>query len=273
MTLTLSSFDSFVHVEGDLSHRVYGIGSSREPAIILMHELPGLTQPVINLAERLVAREFRVYVPWLFGPLMRRRPLCNWRALCVSREFANLKGNVSAPVADWLRSLARRISSMHQGRPGGAIGMCLTGGYALSLVLEPCVRAAVASQPAIPLKIFYVCTGFGSGSWTRELSVSTTELDLARQRLTDGRSHLLALRFRADRICPGARIDFLRQTFPSGLETHEIGVDNWRQRNITRPHAVLTEEYDKAQYASSDHPTRFALDRVVSFLSQHLRGV
>ena len=149
--------------------------------------------------------------------------------------------------------------------------MCLTGGFAISLVLESCVKAAVASQPAIPLKLWYIGTGFGAGPWMRALNVSSIELDQARKRLVEGESQVLAFRFRADRVCPGERFNFLRQTFPFGLETHEIGADTWWERNIARPHAVLTEEYDKAPNAEADHLTRWALDRVVSFLSQHLR--
>ena len=37
------------------------------------------------------------------------------------------------------------------GRGVGAIGMCFTGNFALSLMLEPVVRAPVLSQPSLPL--------------------------------------------------------------------------------------------------------------------------
>ena len=51
----------------------------------------------------------------------------------------------------WLRALAR-LAHAECGGPGvGAIGMCFTGNFALSLMLEPAVRAPVLSQPSLPL--------------------------------------------------------------------------------------------------------------------------
>src|SRR5213594_1813963 len=71
---------------------------------------------------------------------------------CVSAEFRALAANQSSPVTQWLRALARQA---HQecGGPGvGAIGMCFTGNFALSMMLESTMLAPVLSQPALPLK-------------------------------------------------------------------------------------------------------------------------
>ena len=68
------------------------------------------------------------------------------------RESCAFAANASSPVTQWLRALARQA---HQecGGPGvGAIGMCFTGNFALSMMLESAMLAPVLSQPALPLK-------------------------------------------------------------------------------------------------------------------------
>jgi dienelactone hydrolase len=56
---------------------------------------------------------------------------------CVSAEFRAFAANASSPVTQWLRGLAR-VAHGERGGPGvGAIGMCFTGNFALSMMLEP----------------------------------------------------------------------------------------------------------------------------------------
>src|ERR1019366_5726423 len=98
---------------------------------------------------------FHVYAPILFGEPdagNAEEPPSAMRivSLCISREFTILRANRSSPVTDWLRALAR-LAHDECGGPGvGAIGMCLTGGFALSMALDPIVLAAVLAQPGLP---------------------------------------------------------------------------------------------------------------------------
>jgi dienelactone hydrolase len=161
------------------------------------------------------------------------------------------------------------MSKEHSNRRVGAIGMCVTGAFALPLVLDPWVAAPVASQPAVPFSWTYALTGLGKGAWAGELNVHDDELAAAARRLETDDLTLLAFRFKADRICPSEKIERLRAACGARLESHEYETSWWR--SIVRPpHAVLTEEYDKAEAAGPQHPTRQAFARLVSFLHAHL---
>jgi hypothetical protein len=66
------------------------------------------------------------------------------------KEFSLFSTNKSSPIVDWLKALCRDITA-HRAFPGvGVIGMSLTGNFALSLIADDSVLAAVASQPALP---------------------------------------------------------------------------------------------------------------------------
>ena len=118
-----------------IDHPVFFAGKG--PAILLMHELPGLAQPCVDFAMRLIAADFEVFMPQLIGPLLRYEPWRNVARLCISAEFARLRAGEAAPIADWLRDLARRISIERNQARIGAIGMCLTGAFVIPLLLEP----------------------------------------------------------------------------------------------------------------------------------------
>jgi dienelactone hydrolase len=69
----------------------------------------------------------------------------------VSAEFRALSSKQSSPVTRWLRSLARFAHGECGGLGVGAIGMCFTGNFALTMMLEPSMLAPVLSQPSLPL--------------------------------------------------------------------------------------------------------------------------
>ena len=79
-----------------------------------------------------------------------RSQRCGVFCRSVSREFTLLAANKSSPVTDWLRALARLAHQECGGRGVGAIGMCVTGGFALSMALDPVVLAPVLAQPGLP---------------------------------------------------------------------------------------------------------------------------
>lgn len=246
-----------------VTHDVYTHGDG--PPVILMHELPGLNLHTFAFGRRLAAHGFRVALPHLFGQMEPEattgHSLANLRSLCVSREFGRLAAGVSAPVVDWLRGLARALSAEQGGGRVGAVGMCLTGAFAIPLILEPSVTAAVVSQPSIP---------WGLGHRARQLNVADDDVRGAADCLRRARRTLLALRFQQDRICQPEKFDRLRMEFGDQLQAHEFDFSGGWRRFFTRPHSVLTAEYDRAVEAGPNHPTREALRLLVAFLSQHL---
>jgi hypothetical protein len=108
---------------------------------------------MITFAQQLLQAGYTVYLPSLFGrpgqPASTGAVLRSTLRVCVSREFAILADRTS-PVVTWLRALA---AAAHRecGGPGvGTIGMCVTGGFALTMAVDPAVLAPVVSQPGLP---------------------------------------------------------------------------------------------------------------------------
>src|SRR5688572_24787211 len=142
-TLTLEGATKPVYVAGE------------GPAVIVMTEMPGISPHVARFARWVRDAGFTVYMPSLFGrdgavPGAEEGAAVFQRA-CISAEFRAMAANQSSPVTQWLRALAR-LAHQECGGPGvGAIGMCFTGNFALTMMLEPAVLAPVLSQPSLPL--------------------------------------------------------------------------------------------------------------------------
>ena len=127
------------------------------PAVIVMTEMPGISPQVARFARWIRDAGFTVWMPNLFGspgrPLSSLYTACSIAKACVSAEFRAFAANASSPVTQWLRALAAHAHPLCGGKGVGAIGMCFTGNFALSMMLEPAVRAPVLSQPSLPLTI------------------------------------------------------------------------------------------------------------------------
>ncbi|MEZ5288221.1 MAG: dienelactone hydrolase family protein [Vicinamibacterales bacterium] len=249
--------------EAAISHLVYHRGDG--PAVLILHELPGLSPAALRFGRRLADRGFHCYLPLLFGEPGQHQSMASYRRLCISREFARLQSGVSAPIVDWLRRLAADISSRHGGASIGAIGMCLTGAFAIPLVLERCVTAPVVAQPGIPFSFTFSAVGMGRGAWMSQLNIADADLEEAAVRArTDGIT-LMATRFRRDRVCPAARIDRVAQAFGDHMVRRELDGGS----ALRPPHATLTEEYERAPDAPT-HPTRVLFEELVAFLHARL---
>src|SRR5512138_32599 len=129
--------------------------AGRGPAVIVMTEMPGISPHVARFARWVRDAGFTVYMPSLFGrdgavPGAEEGAAIFQRA-CVSAEFRALASNESSPVTKWLRSLARFAHGECGGAGVGAIGMCFTGNFALTMMLEPSMLAPVLSQRSLPL--------------------------------------------------------------------------------------------------------------------------
>lgn len=261
-----SGFKSFEFSAGGYTHRVYSKGQGSK--LVLMHELPGLTEPVVKFAERLIDQGFEVFIPHLFGKLMSPASTRNLLRLCISKEFGRLKSGVSAPVVDWLRELTRYMEPTGK-KPVGVIGMCVTGAFVIPLILETSVRAGVVSQPAIPFSIPYKLTGIGQGAWMQELNIADADLNSAALHAQKHGKLILVQRFNEDRLCPHARVERIALSFGESATLHEYPSP---MPPVSHPHALLTEEYEAAVEDDND-PTRIAFKRVVEFFHTHLTGL
>ena len=125
------------------------------PAVIVMSEMPGISPQVGRFSRWVRDAGFTVYMPSLFGrdgavPGVEEGT-ATFRRACASAEFRAFASGESSPVTAWLRALAR-LAHAECGGPGvGAIGMCFTGNFALTMMLEPSMLALVLSQPSLPL--------------------------------------------------------------------------------------------------------------------------
>src|SRR5690349_4604632 len=179
----------------DVAKRVYVAGSG--PAVIVMTEMPGISPHVARFARWVRDAGFTVYMPSLFGrdgavPDADEGAAIFQRA-CMSAEFRAMAGNVSSPVTQWLRALARLVHGECGGPGVGAIGMCFTGNFALTMMLDSALIAPVLAQPALPLN--------DPGG----LEISPEELSQVRSRLDREGLKVVGLRFRDDPLCTAAR--------------------------------------------------------------------
>jgi dienelactone hydrolase len=227
-----------------------------------MSEIPGITPQVAAFAQRVVEAGYSVFMPLLFGEPMRHATAgYALRVIvksCVSKEFRVLAANESSPIVDWLRALARQAHAECGGRGVGAIGMCLTGNFALAMMLDAPVLAPVLSQPSLPFAI--------GRSRRSGLHASAEELQAAHEKIDNHGARILGLRFIQDPMCPGERFARLRSEFGAAFEAIEID-EKYANPGFSKPaHSVLTHHLiDEA-----GQPTREALDRTLAFLKEQL---
>ncbi|MGP4032700.1 dienelactone hydrolase family protein [Pseudarthrobacter sp. 1C304] len=257
---TLEGFTESDFSHGGIRHQVYRAGAG--PAVVLIHEVPGIHPGVLDLARRLITRGYTVYLPSMFG---KPGEAAGGRAIaksiariCISREFSVL-ANRSSPATSWLRALA---ASAHRecGGPGvGAIGMCMTGSFALAMALETAVLAPVMSQPALPAGL--------TARRRAAVGLDAAELAQVKARANQG-LRLLGLRFSNDRACPAERFATMRREFGGQFESIEIDSSPGNPFGIAQSaHCVLTVDL----VDTPGHPTRAALDRTIEFIGERLR--
>ena len=251
--ITLDGVTKVVHVAGS------------GPAVIVMTEMPGISPHVARFSRWVRDAGFTVYMPSLFGrdgavPNVEEGAAIFQRA-CVSAEFRAFAANDSSPVTQWLRSLAR-LAHGECGGPGvGAIGMCFTGNFALTMMLEPSMLAAVLSQPALPLDD------------PAGVDITPDELAAVRDRLDREDLTVMAYRFKGDRFCRAQRFAaysealgerFIGRVLPDSA-AHPDPPPFFKDV-VRSPHSVVTAHLiDEA-----GQPTIAARDENLSFFARRL---
>jgi dienelactone hydrolase len=238
-------------------HDVYRLGSG--PAVIVIHEIPGITPLVAEFGRKVAARNMTAVLPDLFGTPGKAPSgsyiVSSLLRACVSREFTMLATNKTSPVTQWLRALAAVEHARCGGNGVGAVGMCLTGGFALAMMVDPVVVAPVLSQPSLPFPI--------DKKHRAAVGISTADLEVVKQRVTDG-ACVIGLRFTGDKAAPPERFATLRRELGDGFIGVEIDSSEqnpWGYRKGA--HSVLTEDYSD----DVGSPTREALDQVLEFFA------
>ena len=234
------------------------------PGVLVMPEMPGITPEVAGFAKRVADAGFHVALVDLFGtpgrPLSPGYLLSSIARACISKEFSALASHRSSPVTEWLRVLARDLHERCGGPGVGAIGMCFTGNFALALMMEPALLAPVLSQPSLP---------FGLGAERRRALHITPEcLAEVKRRSKEEGVGVLGLRFTHDPLCPGERFETLRGELGEGFEGIEIDSSKGNPHGIAASaHSVVTNDLVDEE----GHPTREALDRVMTLFEERLR--
>jgi dienelactone hydrolase len=239
--------------------------SGRGPAVIVMAEMPGISPHVARFSRWVREAGFTVYMPSLFGRdgafPTAEEGLAVMKRACVSAEFRAMTGNETSPVTVWLRALAR-LAHEECGGPGvGAIGMCFTGNFALTMMLEPSMLAPVLSQPSLPLND------------PAALEIAPDDLNAVRQRLERDDLTVLAYRFAGDRFCTAERFRayaaalgdrFVPRVLPDSAANPRT--TPFFEKVVASPHSVVTAHLIDEE----GQPTLAARDEIIAFFSQRL---
>ncbi|WP_394840816.1 dienelactone hydrolase family protein [Pendulispora brunnea] len=258
--------DDFEHrhvtLEG-IAKTVHRMGTG--PAVIVMTEMPGISPHVARFSRWVRDAGFTVYMPSLFGrdgavPGAKEGAEV-FRRACVSAEFRAFAANESSPATRWLRALAR-LAHEECGGPGvGAIGMCFTGNFALSMMLERSMLAPVLCQPALPLDD------------PAGVEIAPGELEIVRERLERENLTVLAYRFEGDRFCTAQRFAayagalgkrFVGRVLPDSAANTDVAP--FFAQHVGCPHSVVTAHLiDEA-----GQPTLAARDEILAFFARRL---
>jgi dienelactone hydrolase len=233
------------------------------PAVLVLHEVYGVTPTLMRLCRWIHGGGLRVYVPVMFGrpdasnpeTISVRRQL----ALCVSREFTLFATRRPSPVTNWLRELAHVAHEECGGTGVGVIGLCLTGGFGLAMSVDPVVMAPVMGEPSLPA--------------FRPAALEVSEADLAHicaRTQSPEEFCVRGYRFVSDTLSPTARFEMLRRVLGNAFVYREFrdedGNPGGSRAQGKPPHSVFTGDLVDEPGA----PTRQAVDEVIHFFRERL---
>lgn len=252
-SITLDGVTRTVHVGG--------VG----PAVIVMAEMPGISPDVARFARWVREAGLTVYLPSLFGRdgayPEAEAGLEVFKRACVSAEFRAFGAGTSSPVAVWLRALAAQAHRECGGLGVGALGMCFTGNFALTMMLEPAMLAPVLCQPSLPLD--------DPGG----LEISPGELAAVRERLDRDDLVVRAYRFDGDRFCTERRFAAYAAALGPRFQPRVLPAaaanpapPPFFSQVVGCPHSVVTAHLIDAD----GEPTAAARDEIIAFLANRL---
>lgn len=238
---------------------VYRAGEG--PGVVVISEIPGITPYVADFARRVIEAGFTVAMPDIIGkagkPSSQAYQARSGIEACISRMFNVWAANKSSPIITWLRALARDLHAQCGGAGVGAIGMCLTGNFALAMAVDDELMAPVLSQPSLPFNPLE----------RNGLHITPSDLARVKQRVADDGLEVLGLRFAGDPMCPGGRFDRLQEELGDGFIRVEIPNASRNPRGgPIPPHSVVTTDcIDRP-----GEPTHEALERVLQLFRDKL---
>ena len=226
--MSIPGWDHSAFTHDGVTHATYRKGSG--PAVVVVHEIPGITPKVLEFAERVVAQGFTVVMPLLVGEVGRKPSgsyiASSMRKICISREFTTMALHKTSPIISWLRALARQMHSEVGGVGVGAVGMCFSGGFALGMMVDDIMVAPVLSQPSMPFAV--------GTNRSADLNLSPSDEARIVERAQAG-CQVLGLRFTGDKLV-GTRFDSLRELLGDAFVAVEF------ESTTKQDHSVLTEQ-------------------------------
>ena len=242
-------------VEGFTEDTFTALGTTRPvfrrgtgPGVIVIHEVPGITPLVAQFGREVADAGMTAVLPSLFGTPGRPMTVGYTAGVvarcCISKEFSTLAAGLTSPVTAWLRELARAVHEECGGPGVGAVGMCMTGGFALAMMVDPVVVAPVVSQPSLPFPI--------GARRKADIGLSPEHVAVVRKRSQEEGTCVLGLRYEGDRMVPSARFDTLQRL---------LGDRFLRVELLGSKHSVLTEHRDDE-----------SVQRVLRFFADRLTG-
>lgn len=233
------------------------------PGVVLLTEIPGITPEVAEFGRRIVKSGFTVVLPNLFGEPGRayNNPyaLKSMMRACISKEFVTFATGKSSPITLWLQKLVKLTADRCGGQGVGVIGMCLTGGFALSLAVNPLVKVPVMSQPSLPFPI--------GKKRKKDIDTSKEDLSIVRERIENENLCVIGLRFSDDKFSPGDRFKSLKETLGDGFLGIEIDSSELNPNGISQSaHSVLTTDFSDV----AGHPTLDAYETIIEHFKARL---
>ena len=260
----LQDYTRFSFSDGRYTREVLRRGLG--PAVIVIHEVPGIHPLVLRFAERVASAGHSVFLPSLMGE-PGRAPTNGYaavemlKAICIRREFSFWAAHRSSPIVDWLRALARKVHADCGGRGVGAVGMCFSGGFALAMMTEQAVIAPVLSQPSLPMGV--------TQQNRAAIGVSPAEIQVVRRRFEIENLSMIGLRFHGDPFVPPERFATYNSCFGDRFEAIEIDPADAKPYAGMKPHSVLTINL---RDDDPEGPTKRAETRVIEFLQHRLHA-
>lgn len=225
-------------------------------AVVLLHEINGLSPGCADFAAVLSAAGYQVWMPLLFGRPLWHYVLLGAVSACVGHGFrcsseGAAEQEVETPAVTRIQRLVEEIAAQPGVSSAAVIGMCLTGAFGLACMGKvPKVRAVVVSQPALPM----------GKSKQDDVGISAA----AMKRAKSSGIPIYGLRFKADPISTPDRMKFLHDYFgePQFSEYQLETPHDYHETLTHKLHAVLTGPFG----ASRDE----ARARVIRFLDANL---